>query len=328
MPVGPMLEAARELPQHVLEALEAVDDAPSLDVDPSSVAVVGMGGSSIGGALGACALRGETRLPVAVVREHTLPGYLDENALVIATSYSGTTAETVDATRDAIERGADVVAVTTGGDLGPLVRDAGGLVVEPPEGYHPRAAIGWLFAANYALLGDALGMGETGELRAAAKRLEDRVETIEGVADEIASGLGDGPVGVVAHDVMGMVARRWAAELSENADRLAFHSTLPETAHNQIVGWAGTPGDATLIALRRGEETDRARTRLNVLTERAAGAGATVLEAQVDGAGLDGLVEGVLLGDLVSLHLARREDVDPEPVEAIDALKDALAELD
>lgn len=331
MPVGPMFEASCQLPQHVLEALDAVEDVSLGATTPSTCAVAGMGGSSIGGALAARQLERQAPSPIAVVRDHEVPGFVDEDTFVVATSYSGSTQETIDAARDAVDRGARIAAVTTGGELGELVREAGGPVVEPPSGYEPRAAVGWLFAANYALLADALDVGAPDELAAAAKRLEDRLDALVdqgGVADELAAGLGEGAVGVVGHGVMGTVARRWAAELSENAERLAFHSVLPEAAHNQIVGWAGTPGDATLVVLRRAGETPAARTRLDVLTRRAAAAGATVLDAQVDGSGLAGLLEGVLLGDLVSLHLARREDVDPEPVEAIDALKAALDELD
>ncbi len=329
MALDAMMDAARELPEHVLDAVRAVDRALSTGTPFHHAAVIGMGGSSIGGALAARLLERKAPIPLSVIREHSLPGFVDEDTFVVATSYSGNTAETLDATRAALKRGATLAAVTTGGELAPMVEDADGTVIEVPEGYQPRAAVGWLLGANFALLDTAMELDRSGSLRTAAKQLTDRVDTLaeEGAtADALAGQLGEGPIGVVGHGTMGAVARRWAAELSENAERLAFHAELPEMAHNQIVGWDGHPGDATLVTLRGDQETPLEEARLSFLAERAQAAGATVVEAPVRGAGLAATLEAVLLGDLVSLHLARREGIDPEPVDVIDALKERLAD--
>lgn len=329
MALEPMLEAARELPSQVRSAVSAVDRAMSAGTPFHHAAVIGMGGSSIGGALAARLLERKAPIPLTVIREDAVPGFVGEDTFVVATSYSGTTTETLDATRAAANRGATLAAVTTGGQLGPIVEATGGTVIEVPEGYQPRAAVGWLLGANFALLDTAMQLDRSGSLRTAAKQLEDRVDTLAedgGTADRLAGQLGEGPIGVVGHGTMGAVARRWAAELSENAKRLAFHAELPEMAHNQIVGWDGHPGDATLVTLRGDQETPLEDARLTFLAERAQAAGATVIEAPVRGAGLAATLEAILLGDLVSLHLARREGIDPEPVDVIDALKERLAD--
>lgn len=329
MALETMMRATRELPDHVLDAVDAVETVHVPEGPFSACTVVGMGGSSIGGALAAAHLDQDASIPVTVTRDHALPGFVGDDTLVVATSYSGTTTETLDAARAAVQQGATVLGVTTGGELEPLVDEAGGSVVKPPEGFEPRAALGWLFAANYAFLATALEAAEPEQLRAAAKRVADRLDELApegGPADDLAQQLGDGPVGVVGHDVWGTVARRWAGELSENAKRLAFHAELPEMAHNQLVGWDGTPGDATLVALRRDDEGALEEARFEFLTERADEAGATVVEARVPGQGLEALLSGILLGDLVSLHVARREGTDPEPVDVIDDLKARLAE--
>lgn len=323
------MDAVRELPAHVLDALDAVGDVSVPSGPFSSCTVIGMGGSSIGGALAARLLAEDAEVPIVVTRDHALPGFVDEDTLVVATSYSGTTAETLDATREAARRGASLLGVTTGGKLATIVEEAGGSTVAPPVGYEPRAAVGWLLSANYAFLSRALGVGEGEALRSAAKRVEDRLDDVVGEggpADDIAGRLGDGPVGVVGHDVMGSVARRWAGELSENAKRLAFHAELPEMAHNQLVGWDGVPGDATLLTLRREEEAPLEEARFAFLAERARDAGATIVQARVPGEGALGLLASILLGDAISLHLARREGIDPEPVDVITALKERLAD--
>jgi glucose/mannose-6-phosphate isomerase len=329
MALEAMMEATREMPDHVEAAVDAVE-AASLPSGPySAVVLCGMGGSSFGGALAAALLERRVEVPLHVLRDHEPPGFVDEDTLVVATSYSGNTQETVDAARACHERGADLVTVTTGGKLGELAADAGAPLVEPPSGYEPRAVVGWLWGTNHAILARILDVDDLGAMRTAADRLRRDVDDLAaegGRADEIAAGLGGGPVGVVGHDVFGVVARRWAGELAENGKRLAFQATLPEAAHNQIVGWDGEPGDATLVVVGREDEDPLEGARTRFLAERAQAAGADVLEARTSGPDLEAVLSSILLGDLVSLHLARREDTDPEPVSVIDALKKRLAE--
>jgi len=332
MPLEPMMDAARKFPQHIRQGVQAVEQADTPDKPYANAIACGMGGSSIGGTLAVRLLDQRADVPLQVVRDHKPPAFVDEDTLVVATSYSGNTDETVDAVRASLEKGATLVALTTNGDLEQIAEEAGAPVVSAPSGYHPRAAIGWLMAANYATFSACLGLDNATEtLRQGAKRLEARVDELAdegGPADQIAEKLGPHPVGVVGHDVLGTVARRWAGELGENAKRLAFHGVLPEMAHNQIVGWANQNGGTTLLQVRREEEGPREATRMNVLAERARGAGANVLETQLGGQGITTVLEGVLVGDLVSLHRARRDGTDPEPVAVIDDLKDQLAKAD
>lgn len=329
MSLSAMLAATRELPQHLLDGLEAAREVTLPEREYEDAIVVGMGGSSIGGALAAGLLEGDAGVPIHVLRGPDPPGFVDEDTLVVATSYSGTTYETLEAVRESLDRGATLAAVSTGGKLGPLAEESGGAFVRVPSGYQPRAAVGWLFSTNYTLLARSLDVGDPDAIADAAKRLEPEVDELAsegGPADELAGRLGQGPIGVVGHDVLGVVARRWAGELSENGKRLAFHAVLPEMAHNQIVGWEGEPGDATLVLLRReaDEEAPLEADRLDFLGESADRAGARVLESRMGATGLAGICRSILLGDLVSLHLARQKGIDPAPVEVIDALKDRL----
>lgn len=329
MALETMMDAARQLPTHVREATDAVEKANLPASRASQVLLCGMGGSSFGGALAAALLEDQAEVPLHVLRDHEPPGFVDEDTLVIATSYSGNTRETVDAARASFEAGAQLVTITTGGELAELAEETDAPSIRPPSGFQPRAAIGWLWGANHAALASSLDLDVLGEMRSTANRLDDRVDELAqegGWADEIAGQLGDGPVGVVGHDIFGVVARRWADEMAENAKRLGFHAHLPEAAHNQIVGWDGHPGDATLLVVGRENEAPLEGARTRFFAERARNAGATVIEARVDGSDLEATLEAILLGDLVSLHLARREGTDPEPVSVIQALKAQLAQ--
>ena len=109
---------------------------------PATATISALGGSAIGGSLAEALWRDTARVPVAVNRAATLPAWVGPGHLVLPVSYSGSTAETLAATRSAVERGAGVIAVTAGEPLGGLVGAAGGQVVRVPGGLPPRAALG------------------------------------------------------------------------------------------------------------------------------------------------------------------------------------------
>lgn len=321
------MEATAEFPDHIRAGVEAAGRVELPDGPIDNVVVVGMGGSSIGGALAAALLEHEAEVPIQVVRDHTVPGFVGEGTLVVATSYSGGTQETLDAVQDAVHRDARLVAITTGGKLGYLAEQRKAPMVTVPTGYQPRAATGWLLSTNYTILSRALGVGDPDGLARAAKRLEGMIGDLadpDGRAAFIAESLDDGTVGVVGHDVLGVVARRWAGEINENAKRLAFHAVMPEMAHNQIIGWDGQAGNATLVLVRREDESNVEAARMSFLAERADNADGPVVQCRLGGDRVEQVLEGILVGDYVSLHLARVQGIDPEPVETIEQLKGRL----
>lgn len=321
------MDAAAKFPAHLQEGTEKARQVEVPEGPFSSAVVIGMGGSSIGGALAVSLLRREAEIPITVVRDHTIPGSVDDETLVVATSYSGQTHETLDAVQDAVHRGASLAAITTGGRLGYLAEEADAPAVMAPTGFQPRAALGFLFSANYTLLSRALGVGDPERIERAAKRLEPKLDDLadpDGPIGFMAGQLDDGTVGVVGHDVLGVVARRVAGQLNENAKRLAFHETMPEMCHNQIIGWNGNAGNATLILVRRDDESNLEGARMSFLSECADDSGCPVVDIRVHGETMDQALEGCLVGDHLSLHLARMEGTDPEPVDTIDQLKSRI----
>ena len=208
---------------------------------PSTATVSALGGSAIGGSLAEALWRASARCPIAVNRAATLPGWCGRGDLVVPVSYSGSTGETLAAARAAIERGADVIAVTAGEPLATLVADAGGMVVRVPAGLPPRAALGTLFGAVAAVLEHAGAVPPvSGDIRAAAHAC-DAVAADRG--GSLASALGEALAGtttwIYGHGPLSAVARRFKCQLNENAKSMAVFGELPEADHNEIVGWAG-----------------------------------------------------------------------------------------
>jgi len=111
-----------------------------------------MGGSAIGGDLVKSLLEPAAKTPIAVNRDYGLPAWVDENTLVVASSYSGNTEETLTAAAEAQRRGAKIVALTTGGQLAQQAEANGWPLIRIPAGLSPRAAIGYSFVPLYVLM--------------------------------------------------------------------------------------------------------------------------------------------------------------------------------
>jgi glucose/mannose-6-phosphate isomerase len=326
-----------DLHVHLRDALWRVDSAAIKSCDtPGGVIVAGMGGSAVGGRLAAGAIGPRLRRPLVVTDGYALPGWAGPDTLVLCSSYSGTTEETLAAYDDAGERGAPRIAVTTGGPLAERARRDGVPVIPVPGGFQPRAAVG------YSLV-SAL---EAAAICGAAPSLRDEVEAAAALAESLAPEWGpdgpeDGDAKALARRLRGTVpviagaelaapaAYRWKCQINENAGQPAFASALPEMDHNEAVGWPAAGGFGRFSAVFLEDPGNHPRNRLrSELTAEQAAAGAVVVE-RVTARGetaTERLISLVLLGDLVSLYLAVLRGEDPASIPPIDQLKAALAE--
>jgi glucose/mannose-6-phosphate isomerase len=323
-----------DLAAHLRDALWRVDSANLAPVDAhGGLVVAGMGGSSVGGRLAAGALGPRLRRPLALAMGYDIPPWIGEETLVLCSSYSGSTEETV-ATYDAARAaGAPRIVATTGGQLAERAREDGVPVVPLPGGFQPRAAVG------YSLV-TAL---EAAALCGAAPSLRDEIEGAAALASELArewspDGDEDNDAKRIARALQGSipvitgagltasVAYRWKTQINENAELPAFAGKLPEHDHNEIVGWSGADGRLGAVFLEDPFGDARAARRIDVTSEIAASGAAVVERVTARGeTRLERLVSLVLLGDLVSLYLAVLRGVDPVHVSAIDTLKERLA---
>ena len=124
-------------------------------------------------------------------------------------------------------------------------------------------------------------------------------------------------------------ALRWKTQVNENAKAPAFSAVYPELCHNEIAGW-GQNGDVTrqimtLVNLRHDAEHPQVVRRFELVAEILREVVADILEVRAEGEGeLAQLLDLILVGDFVSLHLAAREGIDPGPVPALDEIKQRL----
>lgn len=303
-----------------------------------NVAICGMGGSGIAGDLVVGAYRERLRRPVQVLRDYYVPGWLGEDTLVVLSSYSGETEETLTAASQATERNAPCVAITSGGKLGTFYRDMGIPVIDLPPGLQPRAALLRLLVplvvvlSRFGVIPDAAA--DLDDARAAVGRAvaanEPAVPADANPAKNLAAGLlGTVPVFWGA-ELTAAVAQRFKGQINENAKTPAYWGVLPEVDHNEICGFAGMGefGPMNRLVLLRDEHHHRQVIRRFDLTrELVEGDIGGVLEVAGTGrTALGRVLELVTLADYASLYLGLLRGVDPGPVEAIGALKGRLAD--
>jgi glucose/mannose-6-phosphate isomerase len=300
-----------------------------------SVVVLGMGGSGIAGDVFEAAAGPDLRVPVSVVKSYCLPGFVGSGSLVFAVSFSGDTEETVEAAHAALSRGSAVVVVTSGGELAKLADDRGTPVLRVPTSIpQPRAAVG---AMAVPLLAVAQDVGLLPEARRsidqAVTQLRRRRDQLVGPASPavaLARRIGRTlPLVYGAAGIGAVAAWRWKADVNENAKSPAFAASHPELCHNEVAGW-GQHGDVTrqlltLVNLRHADEHPRVALRFGLVDDIIREVVAGIEEVRADGEGrLAQLLDLVIFGDFLSLHLAAQEGIDPGPVPALDEVKGRL----
>lgn len=335
------LGALERIDQQWVEAARRARGADSLPTRHGITGVVhcGMGGSGVAGDVLAAVAFGRGHAPVTVVKGFQIPAWTGPNTLVIVSSYSGNTAETLACLDQALAAKARVVAVTTGGALGEAARAHGVCVISPVEGLQPRQAfvslmIPVLVAAERLQIVRDL----TEEFAESEGVIVDRTKmfgpdtpTSENEAKRVARALlGRIPLIWGQEGILEVAANRWRTELNENAKVPAFSSVVPELDHNEIEGYSpGVPGvgEIAIVALRGPDEHPGIAARLEASAELAGERVAAILEARAVGSSpLPRLMSSVLLAGYVSVYLALLRGVDPTPVPVLEGLKRRMTE--
>jgi glucose/mannose-6-phosphate isomerase len=333
-----MLGAVAQLPAHVRAAYASGSAATALPDLTGVTAVVfcGMGGSAVAGDVLKQACRDVLRVPVDVNRSPLLPAYAGPDSLVVVSSYSGNTSETLSAFRDAVARGCRIIAVTGGGTLAEECAHHELAVVGVPGGFQPRAALGHL---AFAMLG---ALETAGLLPSLAADVAETAEVLDGLVAElapevpmdtnlakaIAERIGDRvPVIWGGDGIAALAAMRWKTQMNENGKVPGWYAAMSELDHNEVVGWTVPYGAGhAVIGLRHDGEHKEFVARFPLSARIALDAGATYEEVHARGrSALARLLSLIAFGDFVSCYVGLRRGIDPTPVEAIAHLKASLA---
>ncbi len=332
-----MFGVALGLPEQLADArdaAQAVEGLPSAE-GVTSVAILGMGGSGIGGDVCAAVAGPDCRVPIVVSKHYECPGFVGPDTLVFAVSFSGNTEETVAALTAARDAGARLVVVAAGGELARLAGEWGVPLLPVDASIPmPRAGIGAVSIPLLVAL-ERIGLvdGLSDQIDAAIAQLQVRREELrapgnpaERLAERIGRTLplvyGGGPLGEVA-------AWRWKGQFNENPKVPSWSNRIPELTHNELAGWA-QHGDVTrqvftLLFLRHDHEHPNVSRRFDFVATACDEVVADIHTVQAQGDGpLAQLMDLVMQGDFVTLHLAVQSGVDPGPIAVLDDLKNWL----
>lgn len=330
-----MLGEIESLPDQLLQAWELARTQPLPEWgNIRRILVAGMGGSAIGADLLGAYVAPQMGVPLIVNRNYDLPAWAaGEETLVIASSHSGNTEETLSGFDQAVKNGCRVLAVTTGGKLAKAAGQAGAPIWQFEHHGQPRAAVGYSFGLLLGALA-RLGLIEdpASELEAAVEAMRAQQVSIHAKvpadlnpAKRMAGQLYGRYVMVYGADILEPVARRWKGQVSEVAKAVGAFEALPEADHNTLAG-VNNPEEVlskvAMIFLRAPSYHPRNRLRAE-LTRRG-----FMLEGLntdiIDAVGQTPLAQQwtcLHFGDYTAYYLAMAYAVDPTPVEAIESFK-------
>jgi glucose/mannose-6-phosphate isomerase len=303
----------------------------------SNIVLAGMGGSAIGGDLVKSLVRREIDIPFEIHRNYGLPTYVGPNSLIICSSYSGATEETLTAFKQGLGRKCHMLCITTGGELARLADESGIPTIIIPPGLPPRAALGYSFTPILIALGRLRLINDySNELEKAAEFLAKQgqsyqAESTDNHAYNVAE-LIHGKIIIIyaGADLLDTVAMRFKGQICENSKQLAFCNVFPEFNHNELVGWELSKQFAEyarVIILKDKDDHPQISKRMAIISNILTGKQIDVINLESSGQNpLERLLSLVQLADYTSYYMALLNEVDPTPIEIINYLKHKLTE--
>jgi len=315
--------------QSAKQFTDGLDAAAEVDLPKGEfrlVVVAGMGGSSMPGALVDEA--GLNAVPIRLHQNYDLPGGLDpKDTLIVASSYSGNTEETLSSYDEARGGGFAVIGISHGGQLQKKCQADGvpfvQIPAEPPD-MQPRSATGYgvgILTQVLARLGLAVD-GAADRIRDLRGQLEARMSDAQEIGTEIAAKLKDATPAVYATEQYANVARIWKIKFNENAKTPAFWNFLPEMNHNETIGWTDRHGPFHLLFLSDPDDDPRnlKRQRISQQVFEEKGLHSTTVPME-GGDKVEKMFSTLLVGDWASWALALELGHNPTPVPLVEEFK-------
>jgi len=306
----------------------------------NNVVCIGMGGSAIAGDVIKDSLSDRLNLPFNVIRGYESPKYCNEKSLVVACSYSGNTEETLSAVNTANQNNAQIVVVTSGGDLRKLAKKNKWIELSIPGKLPPRQAFGYLFFSILMLLNYInICKVEDKEIKSIIKLSKkivrwnfDKATSDRILSKEFARQIRNKiPIIYAPTPYLGSVAMRWKTQIQENSKSMAFHNTIPEMNHNEIVGWEmehSALNNFIVIFLQCENMPQQIATRIELTKNIIKAKGISIAEIYAEGkTKLEKAISLILLGDWISYYLALFYNKNPESILNIDYLKSELKKV-
>lgn len=327
-----MNQLIASLPDQIREAIKIGENTPFTPTSKkiTAVLVCGLGGSGIGGKIVGFLLKEELPVPFLCINDYDIPNWVNENTLVIASSYSGNTEETLWALDAATARNSEIAVITSGGSVLEKAKAHNWNSFVVPGGEQPRAMLAFSVIQQlyilwrYGLINDS----QIKNLKTIPDFIEQEEQAVRDEAVVIATAFaGKRPIIYAGNDFEG-VAVRWRQQINENGKELCWHHVFPEMTHNELVGWTGGSPNEVPIFLSSDYNHPRTNYRWKITKDVIANYTPTILETNAKGESkLAHNFYLIHLGDWVSYFISQIKNIDPNEVDIITHLKSEMAKM-
>jgi len=337
-----MLDTLVQFPNQIREAVE-IAKASKMETffKIDNVIITGMGASGISGDIASSLYRDKIDVPIYVNKEYDLPKWARKDTLTIFFSYSGNTEETISAFKIASQKKCRIITISSGGKLQELSEKREVAHIHVPEGYQPRAAIAYSLFSLIVIL-NRVGLLRTDietEINDTIYVINELVHGINikvaeehNISKQIARKIFNTIPQIYGWGIYAPIAIRWRQQFNENSKIISRADAVPESNHNDIVGWSLNPevskNFSCILFRDRDMESLAMSTRLNFLMNLYESSAANIIEIYPKGKKrLSKIIYTMSLGDFISCYLAILRGIDPTPVDIITELKQSLEKI-
>lgn len=327
-----MKSLVEAFPTHLTEAMSI---GRAAQLHPSNrqfrnIVISGLGGSGIGGKIVSQIVSELSPLPILCFNDYVLPQFVDQHSLVIISSYSGDTEETVAAMHEAAAKGAEIACVTSGGKIAAYAQAHQLNHIIIPGGNPPRSMFGYssvqlfFLLAHYGIIDRSFEQ----QVEASVRVIEENISTIRSEAAAIAKQIVDRIPIMYSEASYEGLAIRWRQQINENSKMLCWHHVFPEMNHNELVGWTGGDNRVAVMIIRNADDHARSQLRMDLCKKLMEEKCDTVVEVWSKG---QSRIERTMylnhLGDWLSIELAELRNEDAVAIPAIIFLKNELSKV-
>jgi len=296
-----------------------------------NIMVLGMGGSAIGGDVAKVLAQNANSASIVINRSYNIPNWVGPNTLILASSYSGGTEETLSAFAQCREQDCPIIVLSTGGTITDYASKYDLDTIPIPSGYQPRAALGFSFSLILILL-NQLGFVQNKII----EMVEVSIKSLELLSTEMnkdknkALAIAENihttcPIIYGSEELTWVAALRFRGQLAENAKMLSFHNHFPEQNHNEIEGWTVNKdimNRFSIVWLKDEDDHSGTQARMQIssaLLELSAGSQLEITQTGKNR--VERLLKLIHFTDWISYYAALLNNVDPTPVNRIQELK-------
>lgn len=296
----------------------------------NNIIIAGLGGSGIGGTIVSELVAAECIAPITLCKDYFLPNFANENTLVLISSYSGNTEETLANLNKAIDKNCKIVVVASGGEAIKIAQENKLDYVIIPGGMPPRSCLGYSLTQllNVLYTFKLIPTNYLPQIQSASNLLQTEKESILSEAKVIASKIKTKiPVIYSLGNTEG-VSVRFRQQINENSKMLCWHHVLPEMNHNELVGWTEKNENLAIVIFRYATDFERTVKRLDICKSIWKNYTSTIIEIFAKGnTSLERSIYAIHIGDWISCYIAEEKGIDATEVNIINHLKGELSKF-